>query len=96
MAVIIQYVVQHNGQEKLVTTDKKAADQFDKMLEAADNLNQYIAAKGIQLDAKVAEDLTIMLSKNKDSITKLLKGADAGSLLEEEKASVVEMAKKQA
>lgn len=96
MAIIIKYVVEHNGEEKLVTTDKKAADQYDKMLEVADNLHTYIEAKGITLDNQVAEELTILLSKNKDSITKLLKGSQADKLLSDEKAEVVAMEKKQA
>ena len=36
MAVITRYVVEHKGVEKFVTADKKEADQYDKMLEAAD------------------------------------------------------------
>ena len=42
MAITTQYVVSHKGVEKLVTTDKKAADQYDKMLDVADNLAVYI------------------------------------------------------
>ncbi len=37
-----------------------------------------------------------MLSKNKDVIAKLLKGSDAETLLEQEKADVVEMEKHKA
>ncbi len=96
MAIIVKYVVEHNGEEKLVTTDKKEADKYDKMLDVADNLSSYISAKGIQLDAAMAEELTIMLAKNKEIVGKLLKGSNADSLLEEEKADVVEMEKRQA
>ncbi|GAB5382234.1 MAG: YebG family protein [Aliiglaciecola sp.] len=96
MAIKVQYVVEHNGEEKLVTTDKKAADQYDKMLDIADNLATYIKAKGIELDTDTNEELTILLSKNKDIIGKLLKGADASALLEDEKAQVVELEKRQA
>ena len=64
MAITTQYVVSHKGVEKLVTTDKKAADQYDKMLDVADNLAVYIEAKGIKLDEAVAEELSIMLAKN--------------------------------
>ena len=71
MAITTQYVVTHKGVEKLVTTDKKEADQYDKMLDAADNLADYIHAKGIKLEDSVVEELTIMLSKNKDKISKI-------------------------
>ncbi|GEA10022.1 YebG family protein [Alteromonas sp. KUL49] len=89
MAITVQYVVTHKGVEKLVTTDKKEADQYDKMLDAADNLAEYIQAKGIKLDDEMTEELTIMLAKNKDKIGKIFKGATAQSVLEEESADVV-------
>ena len=91
MAITTQYVVSHKGVEKLVTTDKKAADQYDKMLDVADNLAVYIEAKGIKLDEAIAEELSIMLAKNKDNVGKLLKGTDADSLLSSESAEVVKL-----
>lgn len=91
MAVITQYVVTHKGVEKLVTTDKKAADQYDKMLCAADNLAEYIKAKGIALEDGIAEELTIMLAKNKDNVSKILKGSEVSEILEDEKADIVEL-----
>ena len=96
MAVITRYVVEHKGVEKFVSADKKEADQYDKMLDVADNLSEYIEGKGFNLDAAVLEELTIMLSKNKDSLGKLLKGTTADSLLSEEKAEVVSLDKKKA
>jgi dsDNA-binding SOS-regulon protein len=93
MAVITQYVVQHKGVDKLVTKDKKEADQYDKMLGIADNLSVYIKNKGIELEEDLAEELSILLAKNKDAVSKLFRGGDADSLLEEEKAEVVEMKK---
>lgn len=91
MAITTQYVVSHKGVEKLVTTDKKAADQYDKMLEVADNLALYIEAKGIRLDDKIAEELSVMLAKNKDNVGKLLKGTDADTILSSESAEVVKL-----
>ncbi|XOV80485.1 MAG: YebG family protein [Aestuariibacter sp.] len=96
MAVITKYVVEHKGVEKLVTTDKKEADKYDKMLEVADNLATYIQAKGLALDEPLLEELSIVLSKNKDQVNKLLKGSAAAQILDEEKAEVVELEKKKA
>lgn len=84
MAVITKYVVEHKGVEKLVTTDKKEADQYDKMLEVADNLADYIQGKGIGLDEQTLETLSILLSQHKEQVIKLFKGASAGELLSEE------------
>ena len=61
------------------------------MLDVADNLAVYIEAKGIKLDEAVAEELSIMLAKNKDNLTKLLKGTDADTLLSSESAEVVKL-----
>jgi dsDNA-binding SOS-regulon protein len=96
MAVITRYVVEHKGVEKFVTADKKEADQYDKMLDVADNLSEYIEGKGIKIDGAVLEELSIMLSKNKESLTKLLKGVTANILLTEEKADVVDIEAKKA
>ncbi len=96
MAIIIQYKVEHKGVEKLVTTDKKEADQYDKMLEIADNLALYLEHKGVSIAEEQMEELSILLSKNKDAVSKLLKGADAEKILEEDKADVVALDRKQA
>lgn len=93
MAVITQYVVQHKGVDKLVTTDKKEADQYDKMLGIADNLSFYIQQKGIELDESIAEELSILLAKNKDAIAKLLRGTEANDILDSEKAEVLNIKK---
>jgi dsDNA-binding SOS-regulon protein len=91
MAVITQYVVKHKGVDKLVTTDKKEADKYDKMLEVADNLNAYISGKGVELSEDLAEELSILLSKNKDSVLKIFKGAEADEMLAQEKAEIVDI-----
>lgn len=91
MAITTQYVVTHKGVEKLVTTDKKAADQYDKMLDTADNLAGYIEAKGIKLDAEVLESLSVVLAKNKEKVSRLFKGAALDQVLEDESAEVVKL-----
>ena len=96
MAIITRYVVEHKGVEKLVTTDKREADRYDKMLDVADNLATFIQAKGVDIDDGLLEDLSVLLSKNKEKVAKIFKGVDAESLLEEEKAEVVQLETKQA
>ena len=96
MAIIVRYVVEHKGVEKMVTTDKKEADLYDKMLDVADNLAAYIDAKGISLQEPLLEELTVLLAKNKETVNKLFKGASAAEILEQEKAEVVALQKKQA
>ena len=69
------------GEEKLVTTDKKEADQYDKMLEVGENLADYIKAKGIVIEDSVLEELGIMLSSNKTDVLALLKGKTVEDVL---------------
>lgn len=96
MTIITQYVVEHKGVEKLVTTDKKEADKYDKMLEVADNLAEYIHAKGFTMEDPLLEELSILLSRNKDAVSKLLKGSEASTLLENDNAKVVTLDKRKA
>ena len=96
MAIIIRYVVEHKGVEKFVTADKKEADKYDKMLDLADNLSEYIEAKGIELEPSILEDLSVMLAKNSLSLAKLIKGSSAKQVLQEDSAEVIELDKKKA
>ena len=96
MAVITKYVVEHKGVEKLVTTDKKEAEKYDRMLDVADNLSEYLLAKGVNLEENVLEDISILLSKNKDDVGKLFKGTQAQVLLQDEESKVVDIDKKKA
>lgn len=89
MAIIVKYVVEHKGVEKLVTTDKKEADKYDKMLEVADNLAQYIQLKMSSLKEEEVEELSVLLSSNKEAVMKVFKGAAASAVLEDEKAEVI-------
>ncbi|MBT0587841.1 YebG family protein [Alteromonas oceanisediminis] len=91
MAITVQYVVTHKGVEKLVTADKKAADQYDKMLDVADNLQHYLVSKGAELSEADLESLVLTLAQNKDSIGKILKGTEADKLLSAESAEVVKI-----
>jgi dsDNA-binding SOS-regulon protein len=96
MTVITKFVVEHKGVEKLVTTDKKEAEKYDRMLDVADNLSEYLVAKGVELEEDALEDLSILLSKNKDDISKLFKGTQAQRLLQSEESKVVDLDKKKA
>jgi uncharacterized protein len=96
MAIIIRYVVEHKGVEKFVTADKKEADKYDKMLDLADNLSEYIEAKGIELEASVLKELSVMLAKNSLALGKLIRGTSAKQVLDEDTAEVITLDKKKA
>ena len=66
------------------------------MLDVADNLAAFIQAKGIDIEDGLLEELSVLLSKNKEKVARLFKGVDAESVLEDEKAEVVTLEAKQA
>ena len=50
MAVIVKYVVERNGAEKMTFTSKAQADAYDKMLDTADELTTVLAESTLLTD----------------------------------------------
>lgn len=75
MAVIVQYIVIRDGVQKMTFATKKEADAYDKMLDIADNLYDFIETANLDMDSKLLEDLTFFLAKNKDDTMAILRGA---------------------
>lgn len=75
MAVIVQYIVERNGVQKMTFTDKKEADQYDKMLDIAETLYDYIDAANLPLSEESLEPLSLFLAENSVEIGNLLKGS---------------------
>jgi len=77
MAVITRFIVVRNGVElDKVFEDRKEADAYDKMLNAADNLAAFIKQSDlrIDLDAKTIDAVSIYLAQNAPEVTRILKG----------------------
>ncbi len=74
MAVIVKYIVVRNGVEKMTFTTKKEADAYDKMLDIADNLYDFIETADIDLEEKQIEDIAFFLANNKAKALSILKG----------------------
>ena len=75
----IEYIVKDkNGVERLRTTDTKAADAYDKVLEAADRLAQLLRDDQVlpALPDSDLEDLTIYLVRNAKNVERVLKGKE--------------------
>ncbi len=47
MAVIVKYVVERNGEEKMTFTSKAEADAYDKMLDMADELFELLGKSAL-------------------------------------------------
>ncbi|MGY5453475.1 YebG family protein [Agarivorans sp. MS3-6] len=85
MAVIIKYVVERNGVEKMTFSSKKEADSYDKMLDVADQLSLLIKHAEPKISEQLAENLGFYLSSQRNALQHILKGQEFDpSLIEKE------------
>jgi uncharacterized protein len=73
----IEYIVKDShGVERLRTTDKKAADAYDRMLERAERLAEMLRADNVlpALPDTELEELTIYLARHAGDVERILKG----------------------
>lgn len=68
MAVESRFVVIRQGVEVETFMDKKAADDYDKMLDMADSLIEMFETSPIKLDDAMSEELSIFLAKNREQV----------------------------
>ena len=68
MAVIVKYVVERNGAEKMTFTSKAEADAYDKMLDTADELTTVLAESTLLTDDNQIEALALYLAQHKDEL----------------------------
>lgn len=68
MAVESRFVVIRNGVEVQTFMDKKAADEYDKMLDMADNLSEMLANAPIELTEDMTEELSIFFAQNREDV----------------------------
>lgn len=76
MAVEIKFVVVRQGEEKMTFTTKKEADAYDKMLDLADNLSEWLSHAPLTLEEEQREALGFFLAENKDALGQILRGAN--------------------
>ncbi|WP_413113726.1 YebG family protein [Thaumasiovibrio sp. DFM-14] len=68
MAVIIKYVVERNGEEKMTFTSKAEADAYDKMLDMADALFAVIEKSDLIENEEKREELALFLAENREDV----------------------------
>ena len=68
MAVETRFVVVRGGNEIMTFADKKAADEYDRMLDMADNISALLESAELELNDKSREDLGIYLAKNREEV----------------------------
>jgi dsDNA-binding SOS-regulon protein len=80
VAVIIKYIVERKGVEKMTFTSKKEADAYDKMLDSADQLAAFLGASSVTLDDQQLEELGLYLASNKEVLQGILKGNEFNAI----------------
>jgi dsDNA-binding SOS-regulon protein len=68
MAVESRFVVIRNGIEAKTFMDKKSADEYDKMLDMADNLSQMFSQSSVELTDSANEELSIFLAEHREDV----------------------------
>ncbi len=77
MAVESRFVVIRQGVEVQTFMDKKSADEYDKMLDMADNLTAMFESSPIELTETMAEELSIYLAQNREDVLVALQAKKA-------------------
>jgi len=80
MAVVTLYMSDRDQNKTF--TDKKEADNYDKMLELAENVSVWMEKEIEGLSEEQTEAIGMLLAENKDTLLKALKGKPS-VLLEE-------------
>lgn len=86
MAVEIKYVVIREGEEKMSFASKKEADAYDKMLDLAEVLNDWLVTCPLELDEAQRDNMSMWLAERKDALHHILK---SGKLPEAEEHAEV-------
>ncbi len=68
MTVVIKYIVERNGVEKMTFTSKAEADAYDKMLDTADELASMLSASSLLTDEAQTEALALYLAQHKEAL----------------------------
>jgi uncharacterized protein len=74
MAVIVKYIVVRNGEEKMTFATKKDADAYDKMLDIADNLFEFLESSNLKLSEDQMEGISLLLAQEREAVMPILRG----------------------
>jgi hypothetical protein len=74
MAVVVKYVVIRNGKEEMTFTTKKEADAYDRMLDIAEGLYNFLHTAEVDIADEKLDNLTFFMAKHREQLAKLLKG----------------------
>lgn len=76
MAVIVKYVVVRNGKEDMIFTTKKEAEAYDKMLDIAERLHEFLQTAEVDIAEDKLDELAFFMAQHREPIGRLLKGGN--------------------
>lgn len=68
MAVITQYVVVRDGEQKMSFTSKAEADAHDKMLDMVEALFPLLEQSEVLTDEKQIEDMALFMAREREQV----------------------------
>jgi dsDNA-binding SOS-regulon protein len=77
MAVESRYVVIRKAVEVETFMDKRAADEYDKMLDIADGLSEIFEQAPVELSETIREELSVYLAQNREEVLVALQAKKA-------------------
>jgi dsDNA-binding SOS-regulon protein len=77
MAVESRYVVIRKAVEVETFMDKRAADEYDKMLDIADGLSEIFEQAPVEISESIREELSIYLAQNREEVLVALQAKKA-------------------
>ncbi|MBA6296971.1 YebG family protein [Colwellia sp. MB02u-9] len=77
MAVESRYVVIRKAVEVETFMDKRAADEYDKMLDIADGLSEIFEQAPVELSESIREELSVYLAQNREEVLVALQAKKA-------------------
>ncbi len=97
MAVEARYVVirtdRNNEEQEVMTfTDKRSADDYDKMLDMADAMFEVLHASSVELSEQDCESLSIYLAKQREEVLFALQAKKKPNLNKKAKESTEKQA----
>jgi hypothetical protein len=87
MSVIVQYIVVRDGDEKMTFATKKEADAYDKMLDIADNLFDFLGSSNIVLDETRKEEISLLLAEKREEVMPILRGVSPKAKTDRKKSA---------
>lgn len=73
MTVEVKYVVIREGEEKMSFASKKEADAYDKMLDLAEVLGEWLGTAPVTLEDDSRDRMAMWLAEHKDALGAILK-----------------------